>query len=357
MLVITLFTSFLVLLLAAAELLRTKRDRATWLLAGAYLCIGIILAHDVGRVTGWVLQHPLFFGWSLPCAYLLGPLLFWFFRDKVSTDYASPRRLRHQLAPGIVVFAALVVIHPRLFNLLSLDMASIQPGSLIGRLAVLPALVYMFVYLVAFAATIRRAFRLQNLRDMRVLRWLLALCAFALPSAILALYAYGTANLALMEYNLFYLSLVIILSFLFRSRFPDFLDDVAVAVQKGRYAVSQLKGVDLPSLRKKVQQLFDEEQIHRDDTLSLSSLAKVLGVSPHQLSEFFNAELKTSFSAYLTRHRIEEAKQLLVEKQDHTVLAIGFEVGFGSKTAFNSAFKRAEGMSPTEYREKYSPHL
>lgn len=357
MLVITLFTAFLSLLLAAAELLKTKRDRSTYLLAGAYTCISIILAHDVGRVTGWVLQNPLFFGWSLPCAYLLGPLLFWFFRDKVSLEYAAPRRLKHQLAPGIVVFLALLLVHPRILNLLSLEMAIIQPGSLIGRLAVLPALIYMVVYLIAFAATIRRAFRLQNLRDIRMLRWLLALCAFALPAALLALYAYGTANLMLMEYNLFYLSLVVILSFLFKSRFPDFMDDVAVAVQKGRYAVSQLKGVDVPSLRKKVAQLFDEEQIHRDDTLSLSSLAKILGVSAHQLSEFFNAELKTSFSAYLTRHRIAEAKKLLVEKLDHTVLAIGFEVGFGSKTAFNSAFKRAEGTSPTEFREKYSPHL
>jgi AraC-like DNA-binding protein len=352
MLIVTLFTSFLALLLAIGALLKVNRSRSTYLQAGGYVSIAIILAHDVGRATGWLIMNPPFFGWSLPCAYLLGPLLYWFFRDRINPVYAETRKILYQLVPGAIALAGIFLVHPKLINLFGIEMRS-----KLGRFAVIPAIVSIVFYLVAFSVSIRRAFILQNLKDVQALRWLLLLCLGGVPAAMMALYAYSTANLQIMEISWFYFSLIVILAFLFKSRYPGYLDDIAVAVQKGKYAVSQLKGVNIPLLRNKLTQLFEQENIYRDDRLSLVSLAKILGVSAHQLSEFFNAELKTGFSAFLIRYRIAEAKQLLLEKQDHTVLAIGFEVGFGSKSAFNSAFRRSEGLSPTEFRQKHSPAL
>ncbi|MGB6648763.1 MAG: helix-turn-helix domain-containing protein, partial [Bacteroidota bacterium] len=51
-------------------------------------------------------------------------------------------------------------------------------------------------------------------------------------------------------------------------------------------------------------------------------------------------------------YRVEEAKRLLQdpEKSAFTVLAVAEEAGFNSKTAFNTAFKRFTGDTPTEYR-------
>jgi len=43
-------------------------------------------------------------------------------------------------------------------------------------------------------------------------------------------------------------------------------------------------------------------------------------------------------------------------KNDHlTLLAIGLESGFNSKSAFNSAFKRLASMTPSQYRREHAP--
>ena len=53
-------------------------------------------------------------------------------------------------------------------------------------------------------------------------------------------------------------------------------------------------------------------------------------------------------------YRVEEAKRLLVDprNQNYTILSVGFEAGFNSKTTFNTVFKKFTGFTPTEFREK-----
>ena len=50
--------------------------------------------------------------------------------------------------------------------------------------------------------------------------------------------------------------------------------------------------------------------------------------------------------------RVEEARQLLAEtsRSDMHVIEVAYAVGFNNKASFNAAFKRATGMTPTEYR-------
>jgi AraC-like DNA-binding protein len=56
---------------------------------------------------------------------------------------------------------------------------------------------------------------------------------------------------------------------------------------------------------------------------------------------------------------VEEAKELLQDpdKSAYTVLALAEEAGFNSKTAFNTAFKRFTGETPTEYRKSRQQSL
>jgi AraC-like DNA-binding protein len=58
---------------------------------------------------------------------------------------------------------------------------------------------------------------------------------------------------------------------------------------------------------------------------------------------------KSSFEM-TAEYRIEEAKKLLKEKVNIKVEEIAEEVGYNSKSSFNSAFKKIMGMTPSEWR-------
>ena len=61
-----------------------------------------------------------------------------------------------------------------------------------------------------------------------------------------------------------------------------------------------------------------------------------------------------NFYDLINTHRVEEAKKRLIDSNNtKTILEILYEVGFNSKSVFNSAFKKNTGFTPTEFRKKY----
>lgn len=102
------------------------------------------------------------------------------------------------------------------------------------------------------------------------------------------------------------------------------------------------------------EKLITEKKRFTDSSLSLNGVASELNLNKTYLSRVINSELGTGFSDYVNRLRIEEAKDCMsVPKFNHySLVSIGLEVGFNSKSAFNSAFKKYTGLTPSEYREK-----
>lgn len=102
------------------------------------------------------------------------------------------------------------------------------------------------------------------------------------------------------------------------------------------------------------ENLIKENKRFTDSLLSLNVVASELDLNKSYLSRVINSELETGFSDYVNRLRIEEAKNCMaVPKFSHySLVSIGLEVGFNSKSAFNTAFKKHTGLTPSEYREK-----
>ena len=73
---------------------------------------------------------------------------------------------------------------------------------------------------------------------------------------------------------------------------------------------------------------------------------------PYQLSQVINTSLGQNFYNLINSYRVEEAKQQLSasDKQNQTILAIAYDVGFNSKSVFNKAFKKFTGTTPSKYR-------
>lgn len=120
-----------------------------------------------------------------------------------------------------------------------------------------------------------------------------------------------------------------------------------------KYQKSTLTPAIKSAIIEKVNKIMDEQHFYLRDDASLTSLAKELGASTHHLSQVLNESLKISFQDLIARFRVREACMLLRdEKQDQVKIEnIATMVGYNSKSAFNTAFKKRTGLTPSEYRE------
>ena len=87
------------------------------------------------------------------------------------------------------------------------------------------------------------------------------------------------------------------------------------------------------------------------EDLSLGQVARAVNTSTFYFCKLFRKVTGINFTNYLSRLRIEKAKNLLLNP-NLRVSEIAFEVGFQSLTHFNRVFKKVLGQSPTDYREQ-----
>lgn len=88
---------------------------------------------------------------------------------------------------------------------------------------------------------------------------------------------------------------------------------------------------------------------HHEEELSLSAVAQAAHMSTFYFCKQFKKATGLSFTEYLSRVRVEKAKEQLL-KPHVRVSEVAYEVGFQSLTHFNRVFKKLNGESPTDYR-------
>ena len=118
-----------------------------------------------------------------------------------------------------------------------------------------------------------------------------------------------------------------------------------------KYEKSSLTSEIQENTLPKLQELMESEKPFLDSSFSLPILAKSLAVSPHHLSQILNESLGQSFFDMVAQYRIKEAQKLLLENPNYKVEEIAEQVGYNSKSAFNTAFKKIVGVAPSAYRK------
>jgi AraC-like DNA-binding protein len=101
----------------------------------------------------------------------------------------------------------------------------------------------------------------------------------------------------------------------------------------------------------KLEKIFSEKELYKDPNLKLNDLAQKINISPHLLSQLLNDNLGKSFSTYINEYRINEACKLITTNDLLTFEAIGYEVGFNSKSTFYTAFKKIKDTTPALFKE------
>lgn len=97
---------------------------------------------------------------------------------------------------------------------------------------------------------------------------------------------------------------------------------------------------------------------HLQPTITLPMLAQTLSIPRHHLSQVINESFNLNFNDFINKYRIDEALGMLQDRSHHngTILEIAFQVGFNSKSTFNSAFKKHTGQTPKEYKNNENGH-
>ncbi|MNL68388.1 DNA-binding transcriptional regulator AraC [compost metagenome] len=94
-----------------------------------------------------------------------------------------------------------------------------------------------------------------------------------------------------------------------------------------------------------------ENSLYKNANLSVSELAKTISIPSHQLSQLLNDQLQKNFTSYVNEYRIHEACRMIAEGHQFSLEAIGYEVGFNSKSTFYTAFKKINSVTPLTYKE------
>lgn len=142
--------------------------------------------------------------------------------------------------------------------------------------------------------------------------------------------------------------------------FADLIDSKTREMEEGRiasdkYERSGLNKDKADEYYSKLIHLMEDEKIFTKNKLTLGELAEMISISSHNLSEIINTKGGMNFFDFINKYRIEEVKKQIInpEKSNLTILAIAMEVGFNSKSSFNTLFKKYEKITPTEYKKEF----
>ena len=135
-----------------------------------------------------------------------------------------------------------------------------------------------------------------------------------------------------------------------RKRIQQFLQKAS------RYKSKKIEAEKVQGLKQDLDQLMEKDKLYTTPNLKIDDLASQLNISVNLLSQLINDNLGQNFATFINAYRIHEAQRLLLSKE-HTHLsieAIGYEVGFNSKSAFYTAFKKHLSMTPVAFRKRHT---
>jgi AraC-like DNA-binding protein len=198
-------------------------------------------------------------------------------------------------------------------------------------------------------------------------RWLLFfISSSSFPILVLSLnvlFDFDYVSLTSITFSIVFFMTSVYLVALFKpTLFHTFPNQVNImeeeAEEKQKYENSNLLAQEKDSLSQQLVRHLQSEKPFKQPELTLRELSEQINTRPYYLSQVINETLNTNFLDFINQYRVEEAKALLHDPKfdQFTVIAIAFESGFNSKSAFYNAFKKFTGTTPSKFRKLLVNH-
>lgn len=325
------------------------------------------MLRDVLRITGFV------------ASFLIGPFLLFHLRSMTDTDQTTTHRTMvycHLVLPGLAVLVGTCfLLLPDVSRALLFQSPTVKAMPLSVRAVATGLTLLEFLIYVQWLVNVALVFREQTQHLNRLKRhfasteglerrWITAL------AVILGSYSF----MRLIDFILGFFgwvgpisreldSTIVLFAVIFLAcwglRPSDKLEEASDIITRSikeppsKYVKSALASDQTDRIARKLSAVMLKDRIYRDPNLTLTSLSKHIGVSTNYVSQTLNEKMEKSFFEFVSDYRIAEAIPMVVQA-DQTVLAIAYEVGFNSRSAFYTAFKRKTGLTPSAYKAQNS---
>ncbi len=110
--------------------------------------------------------------------------------------------------------------------------------------------------------------------------------------------------------------------------------------------------ISISNLYLDVLKRIERDKLYLNPTFSLLELSEKMNRSSRYVSQALGEVGKISFPNLVNNFRINEARRLIADNPNITVIELMEKTGFGSRQSFNRNFKTATGFTPSEYQER-----
>lgn len=349
------FTSFvLFFFFAILQINHRTKLSLNYYLAGIYFSGGYQFFYYWLFSAGFLAHLPFLSSTEIAFALLIGPCTYFYFHSITGAKKSVHVKAVFHFIPAVVsalIITIFNVIEPVafVFNPEQIPLYPERDNSIINAIDFLSDVsmaTYLFFTLKGLAIFFKEKKLQKEIRIILIFLFIFVCNALILVSASLfsstILMAIALAGYAILP--LYYI--------FFSFRYPDLSLQVIRESKRLRYK-STIKREGIPGddvVTERLVHLMANEQLFKDPELTIKSLSEQLMLKPYQLSQILNKNFQQNFNTFVNSYRIEEAKRLLIESREKTILEVAFGVGFNSKSSFYNYFERVTGESPTTFK-------
>lgn len=357
---------------ALFEVFNRPKGRQNLFLKGLLILLSIHLAGELFIYSGAYVYAPALAGAQFPFRVLLGPALYFYAHATMSPDMAISKRVWALTLSGPML--VLLAMIPFIFMISPAEKLALASPSTrdpeLWQIAVLTCLSTTMVFISFTVLFLVMAFKLHNSHQQQLLErfsdieqrslawftpilviwgavWLMYAVEFSLGA--LGWFWFGSGKL-LPVLEVFALA-IFIQKALSQKVLKQSEKGLPLASQPraGQPRVALLSAEKMQSIASKLERAMTDDKLFLQDNLSLNKLSESIEESENHISETLSQFLHTKFFQFVNSFRIEAAK-IALQDSDKLITNIAFDVGFNSKSTFNTAFKKIVGNSPSAYR-------
>jgi len=316
-------------------------------------------------------------GWGSCLPLLFGPLIYLYTQSVLDKDFLFNREQWKHFIPFFIICAGTeIYFHTQSPIDQRRIMDSLLRHQVPGAVAVISNLIFIqfLIYIMASFRLISRfrknAKQFFSNQEQHNMQWLSSMILFFLLIVVMIILNGLLTQTVLASYYLIVFNMIVFAMLIFvmtvflkALKTPYFLsfsfddDPQARTIASAHPRFPETESAERERIIKLLVDYMEQHKPFMEPELTLDQLAGRLAVKPRVFSQAINEGLGQNFYDFINRYRILEAKQLLTNPKDPkiTVLEVLYEVGFNSKSSFNTLFKKYTGLTPTEFRRKQQP--